>query len=158
MEVTISRGDMLARIGYTWMEWQAVLADVPPERMEVPMMGAWTVKDIVAHITWHEREMIELVRSKVFDGSPLWREPTDVRNEAIYQQNQDRPLEDVLREQQAAHGELMELLKEVSEADLNEPGRIAQMPEEWNLALILQGNTWEHYPEHTEPLKAWLES
>ena len=158
MEVTISRDVMLEKISRTWAEWQAVLADVPADRMEVPSMGDWTVKDILAHITWHEREMIELVRTKVFAGSPLWNEPIEVRNQAIYREHRDLPLAAVLADHESVHAGLMALLGDLDEADLNEPGRIARMPEEWNLALILEGNTWEHYPDHAGPLREWIDS
>jgi hypothetical protein len=50
------------------------------------------------------------------------------------------------------------LLREIDEADLNQPGRITRMPEDFNLALILGDNTWEHYPDHVEPLRAWMDS
>jgi len=158
MQVTISRDDMLKKIDQTWAEWQAVLADVPADRMEVPAMDDWTVKDILAHITWHEREMIELVRAKVFDGSPLWNEPTEVRNQAIYREHKDLPLVAVLADHESVHAEMMALLRDLNEADLNVPGRIAQMPKEWNLALILGDNTWEHYPDHVGPLREWIDS
>jgi hypothetical protein len=52
--------------------WQR-LGCIPPARMLVPMgAGKWTVKDVIAHITWHERQMIGLLEGRALVGSPWW--------------------------------------------------------------------------------------
>ena len=40
-------------------EWDRVLSQIDVARMAVPRVaGEWSVKDVVAHVTWFEREMI----------------------------------------------------------------------------------------------------
>jgi hypothetical protein len=37
-------------------EWQSLIAEVDKSRMtESGLPGAWSVKDVIAHITWYER-------------------------------------------------------------------------------------------------------
>ena len=37
-------------------EWDAVLAEIPATQMDEPgVAGKWSVKDIVAHLAYHER-------------------------------------------------------------------------------------------------------
>ena len=60
------------------------------------MVGKWSVKDLVAHITWSESEMVGVLAGRALVGSDLWSLTNDERNEIVYQQNRDRPLDEVL--------------------------------------------------------------
>ena len=46
-------------------EWDAMLAEVGTARMLEPGVTdeGWTVKDVVAHNTWNEREIVEMTRT-----------------------------------------------------------------------------------------------
>ena len=55
------------------------------------VVGKWSVKDLVAHITWSEREMVGVLAARALAGSDLWSLTNDERNEIVYQQNRDRP-------------------------------------------------------------------
>src|SRR5690348_13967182 len=87
--------------------WDELLAQVPPERLTPPALaGGWSVQDLIAHIAWFEREMVNLLQSRVLAGSDLWNLPDDPRNAAIYQQNRDRPLAEVQAEARAVFQQL----------------------------------------------------
>jgi uncharacterized protein (TIGR03083 family) len=77
-----------------------MLAHVPAGRMEEPGVdGDWTVKDVVAHIVWHEQEMVRALSARSLEvGSEMWDQPTEQRNNTIYEQNRGRSVEDVLAE------------------------------------------------------------
>ena len=48
-------------------EWEAALAEIPSERMTEPgLAGGWSVKDLIAHVAWSEREMIGVIRDHLF--------------------------------------------------------------------------------------------
>src|SRR5262249_54248648 len=79
--------------------WDVELAEVERAHMSLPSAaGEWSVKDLIAHVTWFEREMVDLLRDRALAGSDLWMLPQDKRNAAIYAENRDRPLDDVLAE------------------------------------------------------------
>ncbi|MFI5275949.1 MAG: hypothetical protein ACHQ1E_01655, partial [Ktedonobacterales bacterium] len=41
-------------------QWQALLARVGPDRMEQPgVEGEWSMKELVAHLTWYERAVLD---------------------------------------------------------------------------------------------------
>ena len=45
--------------------WEAEFSGVSEERLCQPgAAGEWSVKDVIAHITWHEREMIGALQAR----------------------------------------------------------------------------------------------
>ncbi len=157
MSDPITVQEMLNTIHDARAEWDALLAKVPRERMTEPgVMGDWSIKDIVAHVTWSEREMVPVLRERRFRGSDLWNLPVDERNQIVYEENRSRPLDEVLAESRDVFTALREALAALSDAELNEAGRIAEMPPGWTLAVVLPGNTFQHYLEHAAPIRTWL--
>jgi hypothetical protein len=138
--------------------WDALLAQVGEARMTVPgAEGEWSVKDIIAHVSWFEREMVDVLRAHALVGSELWNLPQDQRNTAVFEQNRDRALHDVLGESQRMFPQLLELVEALSDEDLNDPGRFAGMPNDWLPWKIIAGNTYTHYPDHGASIRAWLD-
>jgi uncharacterized protein (TIGR03083 family) len=141
-------------------EWEEVLDRIPRERMAEPMLtGGWSVKDVVAHVTWSEREMIGVLRERALVGSPLWALSTDERNAAVYAENRDRPLDEILAEARAVWADLLPLLESLTDEDLADPSRFRQLPETAPGVLpwqIFAGSTFTHDEEHAADLRKWL--
>ena len=103
------------------------MARVQPQQMTTPgVVGRWSVKDLVAHITWSEREMVGVLAARALVGSDLWSLTNDERNEIVYQQNRDRPLDEVLAEAKAVYARLLALVSGMSAAELNDPAQFAR--------------------------------
>jgi hypothetical protein len=138
--------------------WEAALSEVGEDRMAEPGVdGDWSVKDIVAHITWSEREMVGVLQARALVGSDLWDLSNDERNAIVYQQNRGRALADVLAEAQDVYRQLMAALESLSDEDLNDPSRFADMPADWEPWRVIAGNTYLHYTDHAESIRAWLD-
>ncbi len=138
-------------------EWEALLAQVDEERMLQPgAAGKWSVKDVIVHVTWGEREMVPIMRTHVLAGSELWNLSDDERNEIVYQQNRDRPLQEILQEEQQAYTDLFEAAQTLSDEDLNDPHRFKQMLEEWVPWQIIAGCSFKHYHDHMPSIREWL--
>jgi hypothetical protein len=153
----MTQPELLDLINHAWANWQATLAQVNQSQITQPNAeGHWSVKDIIAHITWHEREMIGLIQARALAGSDLWNLPTHDRNAIIYQQNKDRPLPDILTESQQTHQQLITLLATLTDDELNNPGRFTNMPPDWIPHQLIASNTNEHYADHTAVLQSWL--
>lgn len=147
------KDELLSRIEMTKADWNSLLSALSVEQFERLTVGHWKVKDILAHLTWHEREIVQLLRSRVLKGSELWNLPLEQRNEVIYEENKDRPLEDLLREAEQVYRELWELLQNISDEELQNPATIANLPTEWQPLEIIAQNTWQHYEEHTRDVR-----
>jgi Protein of unknown function (DUF1706) len=154
---TMTRAEFLDRLSSSWNEWQALLAEVGEARMTEPGVGTWSVKDVIAHVTWGEREMVRVLRARALVGSDLWNVSQDERNAAVYRENRERSLADVRDEAARVHGELAALVAALDDADLNEASLYGQMPDEWVPWELFAGNTFDHYPDHIRDIRAWLD-
>ena len=78
-------------------------------------------------------------------------------NQIIYEQNRDRPLDEVLAELYAAHQDALNAVSELSDDDLLRPYDDYQpqdrRPDGHTLILWrIAGNTYGHYAEHRESI------
>jgi len=138
-------------------QWDALLAQVDEARMTQPgAAGEWSVKDVIAHVTWFEREMVGVLRAHALVGSDLWNLPHDQRNAVIYEQNRDRALSEVLAEARAVFDQLLAGMQSLAEEDLHNPRRFADMPADWVPWQVIAGNSYEHYRQHTPGLCNWM--
>ena len=138
-------------------EWQSLLAEVDKSRMTEPgLPGGWSVKDVIAHITWYEREMIGMLKAMALEGSDLWQFPQDERNVPIYEENKDRPLEEILSEAEQVYDQLFEAISSLSDDELVDPSHFRYMPDEWIPWDVMAGNTYKHYYQHIPDIREWL--
>ena len=140
--------------------WDDLLAELLPlgeAALTAPnAAGEWSVKDVLTHIAWHEREMVGVMRARALVGSDLWNLALDERNAAICAEHRDRPLSDVLAEEARVYTELLAALETLSDADLADPARFAAMPADWLPWEMFASNSFEHYRDHAPDLRAWL--
>ena len=133
----------------------AALGRISRERMVAPGVdGEWSAKDIMAHLAWSEREMVGVLRQRAMVGSALWGLSQDERNAAVYAENRDRSLDDVLDEAQRVFVALRAEIARLSDAEMADPTLIADMPGVLTPWQLLAGNTWRHYEEHLPALQA----
>ena len=149
--------EMADLIEETHESWMQLLESAPTDQWEEPgVSGDWSLKDITAHIAWHEDQMARVIEARALVGSDWWNLPTDERNANIYAATKDAPLESVIANARAAHEELVCRIRELSDSDLNETGHFAGMPDDWLFGEILAQNTFEHYGDHAATVARWL--
>jgi hypothetical protein len=138
-------------------EWEALLAQVGEARMAQPgAVGKWPVKDTIAHVAWSELELAPVMRTHILTGSELWDLSVDERDEIVYQQNRDRPLHDIMMEEQQAYAQLREAAELLSDEDLNDPHRFQDLPVDWIPWRIFAGSSFKHSRDHASSIRAWL--
>lgn len=109
--------------------FDAALSILSRERLVAPgAAGVWSAKDIVAHVTWAEREMIGVLQRRELAGSDLWRLSQDERNAAVYAENRGRPLNDVLDDARGVFQSLRAEIARLSDEQINDPQWIARLP------------------------------
>ncbi len=153
----MNKSQFIDRIRRTREEGDALIAQMDDAQMvQAGISGEWSAKDILAHITWHEREMIKVLQARALIGSELWALPPDQRNDTIYEENKARPLQEVRDEARQVFALLWSLLESLSEEDLHDPYRFAEMPVDWQPWQVIASNTYEHYEHHIRQVRAWL--
>lgn len=131
--------------------WLSEIERIPrTELTRAGYCGIWSVKDVVAHIGWHEQEMTDMVKTMSLEGSPLWLKPLDERNQTIYREFKDTTLAVVLAIEEMAYAEMLQQLEGLSEDALNDPAAFPGMPPEWMPWQVIAGNTYEHYTDHMQ--------
>ena len=153
----MDQATLLKTLTETRAAWEALLAQIDEEQMFQPgAAGKWSVKDVIAHVTWGESEIAPVLRTHVLAGSDLWNLSDDERNEITYQQNKDRALHDIVNEERQAYTALLKAVQTLSDEDLNDPHRFKNMPQEWRPWQLIAGNSFKHYGDHMPSLREWL--
>lgn len=102
--------------------------------------------------------MVGVARGRALAGSDLWGQADDPRNAAIFAQNRDRPLPDILAEARAVHRQLLDALEPLADEDFRDPRRFRQMPDTWIPWQVFAANSYNHYRDHLPALQAWLDA
>jgi hypothetical protein len=156
-ERPLQKGQLISLVRGAWRSWDSLLSKIDDQKTLRPgASGDWSVKDIVAHLAWHEREMIGVLRARALVGSDLWEQPLDQRNRAIYETYRSFPLDRVRADAREARDLLLAELAKLDEEDLYDSGRFAGMPSEWRPLDLLAENTYLHYLDHISSLEEWL--
>ena len=152
----MNKNTFIGKLEQARSQWKVVLARMNEQRMLQPgIVGSWSVKDLLAHISWYEREMVPVILQHTFAGSEWWVLSTDERNELIYQQNWQRSLQEIVHEGQCSYMDLLQAVQSLSDEDLNDASRFQDMPEDWIPWQIFAGNSYEHYQEHLPVLSSF---
>ena len=151
---------LLDRMHQERAQWDALLAEVGQERMEIPgATGEWTFKDTVVHLTvWWRREVGVLAAVRRGERPVPHPDQRDVQviNYWAYHTNRDRPLSDVLRDEREVWRQFEAALGALPERDLAEPGRF-DLQDGQALGPGVVENFFSHLHEEHEPLiREWL--
>jgi uncharacterized damage-inducible protein DinB len=153
----MNKFQLLENIQNARAAWETALAQLGEVQMLSPGASSeWSIKDVIAHLTWHDREMLSLMQTHVLAGSEMWGWPLNERNYAIYLANRDRPLPEVCQEAQQVFSDLLESLETLEEEDLHDPARFSGMPADWVPWELIAENTCEHYQDHLPEAQALL--
>ncbi len=155
----MEKSTFLEKLQTTRAEWEALLNEVGEERMLQPgATGEWSVKDVIAHIMWSEREMIGVCQARALVGSDLWQMTDDERNPIMVSWYRDTSLQDVLNEERQVYVNLVSEIQKLSDDDLNDPQRFRDMPAAWIPWQVIAGCSFKHYQDHMPAIRAWLET
>ena len=137
--------EILDHIEATWEDWLSVLERVDRSRRTEPgVCGYWSVKDLIAHITLWESEIPEHIQRWQL-GLPTADLDIDTMNAEIVAENHARSYALVRMSMHQAHQSAIAAICAIDrEPDDDLRSRIAC-------------ETWDHYPEHTEQIRTWLE-
>ena len=150
----MNRQQLLKRLDQAWAELKesyAGLSDV--QLTELGVMGDWSVKDIIAHVTWWEQEALKHLPLIIKEGRPP-RYSTqyggiDAFNALMIEQKRDLSLTDVLQQQEETHRQLIAYIQSVPEE---------QFTRETRFRHRLRLDTYSHYPKHARAIREWRAS
>ena len=134
-------------------ELECLLSQFSPTMMERQnMVDDWSIKDIIAHISWYEGEMVKILSTRIFQGSPLWDLDLQERNIAIHDVIKEKDLNEIIQEEKETFSTMLNLLQNLDGDDLNNPTAFEGMPFDWIPWNVIASNTYEHYDDHIADL------
>lgn len=163
----MNKSDLLDWLQEENRQWEALLAQIGPERMEQGgVAGHWSIKDIVAHLTPdHYRRTAQLQAALRGEPEPLPPWPAHLRadddiNAWIYENNHGRLANDVVHETQEAFQQLLAVIEGLPDDVRIETAQQRQR-EYYFVCLADQrvrvGEFFDHFHEDHEPdIRAWL--
>jgi DinB superfamily len=147
----MSRSRLLKRLDDAWQSLAASYAGLSDEQMLEPgVTGAWSVRDIVAHVTTWEEEALKYLPLILTGGKPPRYSLTfggiDAFNARMIEGKRDLPLTEVLRQRDEVHALLMDFIAAIPEPELGGETRFRRR---------LRLDTYGHYPRHAQAIAKW---
>ncbi len=141
-----------------------LVAQLGEDQLAAPgVVGDWSVKDILAHITAWDRLLpgwLEAARIGAHPKLPsegyTWADE-DKLNEAIYLQHKDEPLEQALADFSASYALVQREVDALSDEQLTDPQRYQWMHGK-PLASLIATDSSEHYKDFADQIEQWLEA
>lgn len=147
------REKLLETIDGAWSELLASVDGLTDEELHRSgVVGDWSVKDILAHVTTWETEALTHL-PEIAAGKPQRRYKDvygglDAFNAMRFAENRERSLEEVRSRLGETHQRLLDYLDTVPEELLHSRERFRTR---------LRWDTYSHYPLHAGHIRAWRE-
>lgn len=150
-----TKAEVLELVRNAHDELEQVVRQLTDEQIDAPTGDdAWSIKDIMAHITAWERVLLRShIEGKPYAQAVEGDEPlpdvktVDEINDWFYQQSRDKSVPEVRAHFEHMYQDLIVTIEQMSQAELLE-GKSKVRPDA-SLLEAIAGNTWEHYAEHT---------
>ncbi len=180
IDAITTRADLIERIRDAYDTYSAAIESIPQDTLTAPgTCGAWSVRDVIAHVggdeQWMAGQLEALLPAELPtaqscygndepapDGSFLSQ---DGRNAWQRERLRNLSLDDTRAMAREAHARLLAVVSSLDDAQLSEPLAIAMLgtvgwvrpPNEGEQAYPLwewlRGVTYKHYDEHTEMIR-----
>lgn len=149
----MDRTALLKRLNMAWTAFKESYADVPAAWLTEPgVAGEWSVKDLLAHVTWWEEEALMHLPLIIAGGQPprysVAYGGIDAFNARMWEERRNLPLTNVLTHLDETHRRLVAFLQNVPEEQFRRETRFRRR---------LRLDTYSHYPIHTKQIRDWRE-
>lgn len=155
----MNKEELLAALEHSRVEFLKSIEGLPDEKLLEPgVVGEWSVKDILAHLSRWEAELVTLLFQAEKGLTPATAlntgMPFDEQNAKWHAQTKDRPLERVWADFDGVRKQTIRRVGSFSDRDLTDPQRF-----EWlkgtPLVDWITGDSTEHDAEHSAQIREW---
>jgi hypothetical protein len=153
MGENVKRQQLLDKFDKAWATFKESYVGLTDEQMLVPgVTGEWSVRDILAHISWWEEEALKylphLVRGERLPRYSVLYGGIDAFNAQMTEEKRHLTLSEVLRQLDDTHRRLIAYVESVPEE---------QYASETPFRHRLRLDTYGHYPIHARAIREWRE-
>lgn len=130
---------ILQDVSRDWLELMRAIRGLPDPAFTRPgVVENWSIKDVLAHVSAWERELIEHVAAEEHGDEYVMPE-VDQFNAEQAALDADRTLDDVRDDLEETHAELMSILEETPVLSRD----------------LVKNDTYLHYSDHAAHINAW---
>ena len=149
-EASAAKDELLLAAAREYKAFHQALHGLNDEQTSEVWLGAWSVKEIVAHISGWHREMVPALERLARGERPVPEgtsyDDVDAWNARLAAGARDREVADLLLELDRSHEDFMQAAARVP-AERWQPGKTTHR--------IVDDNTAHHYHEHAAQILAW---
>lgn len=153
----MKKAEVLEKIRSGRERLEAAIAGMSEAEMARPgVVGDWSVKDLLAHVTAWEAELVTALWYTTLGRQPRLGSIRDVDawNAERYEENRGRPLDRVLGDFRGVYDQLLQRVEKLSDDELNDPQRYKWTRGEPLLAYIA-ANSYDHEKEHAAQIEVY---
>lgn len=142
---------VLQRLDAAWTDFEASYAGLSESELVIPGVSTqWSVRDVIAHVTWWEEEALKHLPHIREGGRPPRYSVTyggiDAFNALMTEKWRKVAVTDVLREHVDVHRRLRDYVQGV-------PDELFARETRFRRRLRL--DTYGHYPKHAKAIRSW---
>ncbi|HET8650464.1 MAG TPA: DinB family protein [Gemmatimonadales bacterium] len=142
---------VLARLQTAWADFEDSYAGLTDDELLIPgVQGNWSVRDIIAHVTWWEEEALKHLPLIKEGGRPprysVKYGGIDAFNAQMTEARRGLSLAEVLRQHAAVHDRLLDYVRGAPEELYHRETRFRRR---------LRLDAWAHYPLHARAIRRW---
>jgi hypothetical protein len=147
----VDRRQLLRRLDKAWAAFNASYAGLSDAQLLEPgVTGAWSVRDILAHVTTWDEEALKHLPLILRGGRPprysVQYGGIDAFNARMAEQKRSLSLSEVRTQLEDTHRRLVDFIQTVPEAQIANQTRFRHR---------LRLDTYGHYPLHAEAILTW---
>ena len=147
----MNRQQLLNKLDKAWAALKDSYAGLTDARLTEPgVMGDWTVKDILAHVTTWEEEALKYLPLILQEGRPprysVKYGGIDAFNAQMMERKRGLSLADVLNQLDETHRRLIDYVQSAPEEEIRQETRFRRR---------LRFDTYRHYQEHASVIWEW---
>ena len=144
---------MLSRLDAAWTAFRSAYDGMSNEQLLEPgVAGDWSVKDLIAHVSWWEEEALTHLPHIAAGGRPprysAKYSGIDAFNALMADRKRELSLAEVLRQAAETHERLVAYVGSVPEEHFVRETRFRRR---------LRLDTFAHYPIHARAIRRWRE-
>jgi DinB superfamily len=148
----LKKDQVLNRLEKAWATLQESYTGLSdPQLMEPGVLGEWSVKDILAHVTTWEEEALKYLPLILTGGRPpryIQYGGIDAFNAQMAEQKRETVLSEILRQLDETHRRLIDYLQSVP---------VEHFTSETRFRHRLRLDTYSHYSVHAWSIQEWWE-
>ncbi|HEX6534043.1 MAG TPA: DinB family protein [Gemmatimonadaceae bacterium] len=147
----MTKQQLLKRLDEAWTALAASYDGLSDAELTEPgVTGAWSVRDIIAHVTWWEEEALKHL-PHILEGSRPPRYSIvyggiDAFNARMTEERRALSLAEVLRRRDEVHERLVRYIERAPDDQLERETRFRRR---------LRLDTYGHYPKHAAAIREW---